>query len=159
MTPSVIDTYRTASRWVNGWANVLSDVLERAHIRTLSLSGRMIPLNEAARLAIEGTRNTLGMQMIAQLSADRALGHMALFIIKNGIPVYGVRPPFVAISRVPSVTILNGALSDDGMEIVNRLWPGKRYTNLLIRKRDFRRRMKEIRGVSGGDARRLRGGV
>ena len=109
---------------------------------------RRIPLHEAARLAYEETRTTLGVKLQARLNKGPGgmLGTLAQTLLQDeNIEVFGVYPPSQKIEQIPVEDVRTFGISDDATELFDYNNDANRYRDLHIKRKDFMRRLGEIK--------------
>ena len=119
-------------------------------------------LKEAARLAYEKLRGrSVSVQKLPARAADmkyegeaKPLSWFGYAILGRGdVPVFGLHPPSTKLEIVPKkMTEASGALSDDANSIHYYGEKTPEYISLTIKRADFWRRLKEIKGWHGDDS-------
>lgn len=110
---------------------------------------RLVPLQHAAQLAYNETRRGVVSQVLDRL--DRlGLEDMANAVtMADNTPLYGYREPFAVRELIPDEFIKTGRFSSDGSEVYDQFDKEKRYKGLLMRRRDMKRNLKQMKKVWG----------
>ena len=117
---------------------------------TLRFIRRLIPLQDAARIAYAKTRGTK-----AALQAERPINNEAKVLMhyghwltmKGDIPVYGFCEPSRTIERIPNDRVRRDLISDDATRLTPTFKGATPYTGLAIERRDLRRKIPWIRSL------------
>ena len=135
---------------------------------TLRFIRRLIPLQDAARIAYAKTRGTKAALQAerriayaktrgtkAALQAERPINNEAKVLMhyghwltmKGDIPVYGFCEPSRTIERIPNDRVRRDLISDDATRLTPTFKGATPYTGLAIERRDLRRKIPWIRSL------------
>ena len=107
---------------------------------------RVVPMEEAARIAYEQTRDTLSAKA-AERDAESILGYYATALWDGVTNLYGVRPPSTKLELVPDIEANRCGFIDDGAAIKRHGAKEVLYDKLYFKKSDLRRRIKELKDI------------
>lgn len=111
---------------------------------------RDISLSEAARIAYEETRQTAVIATMEHVVKDPAkmIGFMASQLLNDGaMSVFGAFPPSTASERIPADVVQSFHVTDDATEMFDDFNEKRRYTNLTVRRDDFRRHLDHLKST------------
>ncbi|MEE9159843.1 MAG: hypothetical protein V3U60_15850 [Gammaproteobacteria bacterium] len=132
-------------RWLQMWPFSV-------HFRDIFPFRRLIPLNEAARIAYERTQGTL-----AAAAAERpwagtpdVVGYYATALAGQGdIPVYRFREHIPKLKQIPRNTLPTGSFKDNATTFTQHGKQSPLYRHLVIKRLDSKPRIKAIKSWDG----------
>ncbi len=113
---------------------------------------RLIPLHEAARLAYEENRHTIGVKLEERLDKGpkRMIGSFAEMLVRDeSVAIFGVYPPSKKIEQIPDEDAQVFQISDDAKQMSDAVDDERMYCDLAIKRKDFKRRRGEIKTEYG----------
>jgi len=113
-------------------------------------SRRFVPLPEAARRVYEKTIDTLIGEMAANgNSPQEILNWYGVWIGEmRGVPIYGKRPPSQLLQEIPFSEIKRLQFKNGASELWETYSSGAKYTDLSLKRRDFRKNWKYLLTVN-----------
>jgi len=107
---------------------------------------RLIPLSEAAQIALDKTQGTIHADLAKRLSPDDPLSYFGHVLWNDGYSqFYGTKPFQKTLSEVPAEEAPRSHIVDQGATI-KYVGTGKVVaTNVHMKRADLRRRIKEIK--------------
>ena len=109
------------------------------------LRPRRVPLNEAARIAYEGTEGTPAAKVAKGLNKDDPLGYYVYALADGKIPVFGVHPPSTNRRLIDQAEFVGGLFVKDGEAYEEFHSRVVLFDQLSIRRKDLHQRIKELR--------------
>ena len=124
------------------WLPMWSLRLERADPWPLR---RLIPLQEAVKIAYEQTHDTEAARVAESVNQDNVLGYYAHALFDGGSTLYGKHPPSRELEPIPGEENRRCRFSDDQSAIHRYAGDSNLYEDIHIKLSDLRRRIKELR--------------
>ena len=113
---------------------------------------RLIPVRRAAKIVYEETRTTLGVKLQERLNKnpEGMIGILAQILVADEtVAIYGVYPPSRKFEQIPADDAHSFQFTDDATEMFDSNNESNRYRDLYIKRKDFKRRLGEIRTEYG----------
>ena len=112
----------------------------------------LIPLHEAARIAYEENRHTIGVNLEERLDNGhkRMIGSFAEMLVRDeSVAIFGVYPPSKKFEQIPDEDARAFQISDDAKQMSDAVDGERMYCDLAIKRKDFKRRLDEIKTEYG----------